>query len=81
LSQAASGKPSQWAKGEKVEVVLKGDDFGKIGTVEDPDWYGRVLVKVLGIEGAADTVTKGFSPTDLLTFNRNQELAMRRKHR
>jgi hypothetical protein len=83
-SQKSQSQTSTWEKGGQVEVVLKGADFGKMGTVDDPDWYGHVLVSLTEYDpkkGCEVRVTKGFSSTDLLIFNRNAEWAMRRKHR
>jgi hypothetical protein len=56
-------------KGDKVQIMKQGSNFGKIATVIDPEWQGMVKVKL-------DGDTKSYELSDLILASKEDIEAM-----
>ena len=45
-STSKGAKPQKWMVGERITVIKEGSQTGQKGTVENPEWQGRVKVRL-----------------------------------
>ena len=41
---------SRFEEGDSVQVIKQGSNYGKLASVVDPDWHGRVQVSMSGTD-------------------------------
>ena len=69
VRKAAGVDGGRFEEGDSVEVIKPGSNYGKLATVVDPDWQGRVQVMM------GDAV-KSYLPTELQAASRVANAAL-----